>query len=178
MDAQREKLRALWNTGDGPPPGLSKAVFDREAQGIADLYMEVFYQHADPLRRFWNTWSLHGSGLKAGYLPQEWRSLIWEALDCYPSKCFSFAMVARYDPVRRIFLHHWISVTLGPIPAPFGPRTVVLDPWLHAKADIFAQGEHEPGNWMGTTLDPDLGPGGRLFDDNGNPSGSECGPLR
>jgi hypothetical protein len=177
-EAQRDKLRALGKTGIALPSGLSQKEVDREAQEIADLYMEVFHRNADPLRRFWNTVSIHGSGVRAGRLPHEWRSLLWEALGRYRSRCFTFAMVARYDPARRMFLHHWVSVTLGPVPAPFGPRTVALDPWLHTRADVFAPGEHDPGNWMGTTVDPDLGPGGTLVDDQGRPFGGDWGPLQ
>jgi hypothetical protein len=174
---QREAIQSLLAEDQLRALGCTKARFQAEAQDIVDRYFETFHSSANPWRKFWRSFSLRGSALRAGFLSHEWRTLVWNSLKHYHGKCFKIAMVARYDSESGQFVRHWISVTFGKEPAAWGDRTALLDPWLEGTSRIFRSSAHEKGNWMGTSYDPEIGPGGVFLDEAGRAVGGEIGPL-
>jgi len=177
QEDQRTVLRSLFAQEDPDGSGGLRAELERESESLVSLYFGAFQAHADPYRRLWRTLSLGGSDLRAGYFSHEWRAIVWQALRNYRGRFFKIAMVASFDPGSRTFLRHWVSVTYGPQAEAWGDRTVLLDPWLFATPRIVPSRDHEKGTWLGTTVDPEIGPGGTLLDPSGRPVGGEIGPV-
>jgi len=175
---QRSKIRGIFISDIACALGCTQEDMEKEADQIVDLYIEAFNSNVNPRRKMWREVAMQGTDLRGGYLSHEWRTLLWKALEAYHGTCFKIAMVATYDPKHQTFDRHWISVTFGDQPKAFGPATVVLDPWRDLKPEIDSDGSHERGNWLGTRFDETIGPGGTFIDDQGNPIGTEVGPIQ
>lgn len=177
QDEQKALVRSLFARADLRDTGGIREGFEKEADDLVSLYFETFHAHANPSRRFWRALSVRGTDLRAGYLSHEWRTLLWKALSRYKGRFFKIGMVATYDSSTRTFSRHWISVTVGPNAAAWGERTLIFDPWILGHPKVYSSSDHERGNWLGTSFDEDIGPGGTLLDPAGKGTGGELGPA-